>query len=46
MRWPWVLAALLLACFVFVNLALKAQVAARLATSGAEPPHDAPGNIP
>jgi hypothetical protein len=41
-----VLAALLLACFVFVNLALKAQVAARLATSGAEPPHDAPGNIP
>jgi hypothetical protein len=40
-----VLAALLLASFVFVNLALKAQVAARLETSGAKAPADAPGKI-
>lgn len=40
-----VLAALLLASFVFVNLALKAQVAARLETSGAKAPAGAPRNI-
>jgi len=41
-----VLAALLLASFVFVNLALKAQVAARLRISGSNAPHDAPGKGP